>query len=148
THGLTGAIIGCGLVAAGRQVNFVSLGTGFVLPLLLTPALAVILAVSLYALFRFVRLRLGIRKEWCVCIGKSRQLVPVPQPATVILVTTANLFGLPVSTTHVSVGSLFGVGLVTRQADKRVATGILLSWVLTVPCAALTSGLVYWLMGQ
>jgi len=35
-----------------------------------------------------------------------------------------------------------------RRANTRVVTGILLSWVLTLPCAALASGLVYWLMSQ
>src|SRR5437016_1545818 len=30
THGLTGAIIGCGLVAVGNGVNFSALGKGFV----------------------------------------------------------------------------------------------------------------------
>src|ERR1700681_795191 len=34
THGITGAIVGCGLVAVGKGVNFAALGNGFVLPLL------------------------------------------------------------------------------------------------------------------
>src|SRR5438552_9210864 len=41
THALTGAIIGCGIVAAGWQVNLAALGKGFVLPLLLSPILAI-----------------------------------------------------------------------------------------------------------
>ena len=44
THGLTGAMIGSGLVAAGAEVNLQWLGKGFVLPLLLSPVLAVVLA--------------------------------------------------------------------------------------------------------
>ena len=60
---------------------------------------------------------------------------------TVILATLA---GFPISTTHVSVGALFGVGLATRQANARVVTNILLSWILTLPCAALIGGLAYW----
>src|SRR5690349_1782098 len=39
THALTGAIIGCGLVAVGSQVNLAALGQGFILPLLLSPIL-------------------------------------------------------------------------------------------------------------
>lgn len=39
----------------------------------------------------------------------------------------ASRFGLPVSTTHVSVGSLFGTGLITREANWRVGSGILMS---------------------
>src|ERR671937_1359863 len=44
THGLTGAIIGCGVIAVGPAVNFSALGTGFVLPLLLSPVLAITIA--------------------------------------------------------------------------------------------------------
>lgn len=65
--------------------------------------------------------------------------------ATGLLVTTASLFGLPVSTTHVSVGSLFGIGLTSRQADFRVVRNILLSWLITFPCAATVGALAYWL---
>ena len=43
THGLMGALIGGGLVAVGAKVNFASLGRGFVLPLLLSPFLAILL---------------------------------------------------------------------------------------------------------
>ncbi len=59
--------------------------------------------------------------------------------STAVLVLSASLFGLPVSTTHVSVGSLFGVALTTRQADLRVMRGIVLSWAITLPCAAVLS---------
>ncbi len=49
------------------------------------------------------------------------------------LVLTASWSGLPVSTTHVSCGALFGMGLVTRQADMGVLRQVVLSWVLTLP---------------
>jgi PiT family inorganic phosphate transporter len=55
---------------------------------------------------------------------------------TAALVGTASLHGLPVSTTHVSVGSLLGMGVVTRQTRWRKAGEILLAWVTTVPCGA------------
>ena len=63
--------------------------------------------------------------------------------ATGILVICASLFGLPVSTTHVSVGALFGMGVVTAQANPRVMLNIVLSWVITLPCAALLAGTVF-----
>jgi len=66
--------------------------------------------------------------------------------STGILVILASKYGLPVSTTHVSVGSLFGIGLTTGKANLRVVLGILLSWLLTMPCAALIAALVYWLI--
>ena len=62
---------------------------------------------------------------------------------TGLLVTTASIHGLPVSTTHVSVGSIFGIGTVTREADIRVVSKIVLSWVLTLPIAALFGALVF-----
>ncbi len=63
---------------------------------------------------------------------------------TGLLVTTASVHGLPVSTTHVSVGSIFGIGTVTRKVNYRVVSNILLSWVLTLPIAALIAGAIYW----
>lgn len=68
--------------------------------------------------------------------------------ATGFLVILASLFGLPVSTTHVSVGSLFGIGLATGQSNPRVMRNIALSWVVTLPCAALISAGLYALLRQ
>ena len=263
THGLTGAIVGSGFAALGGQLAFGVLGTQFLLPLLLSPVVAVLLGALLYLTFRYLRLRLGITKESCICIGIEERVVPLPQPhsvlavqraaplavafndeaqcyeryagaylglncqrtmdaahflsagvvsfarglndtpkmaallvvvpalgihwslalvalaialggilgarrvaetmsrritpmnhgqgfsanlATGILVILASTFGLPVSTTHVSVGALFGIGVTTRQANLPVVSGILLSWLLTLPCAALLSATAYWLL--
>ena len=55
----------------------------------------------------------------------------------------ASTFGLPVSTTHVAVGSLFGIGLTTGQANARVMFNIALSWIITLPCAALIGAAAY-----
>jgi inorganic phosphate transporter, PiT family len=65
---------------------------------------------------------------------------------TGILITTASIHGLPVSTTHVSVGSIFGIGTATKKADTSMVSKILLSWVLTLPVAAIISAIVYWIM--
>ena len=65
---------------------------------------------------------------------------------TGVLVTTASLHGLPVSTTHVSVGSLLGIGAGTSQINSRVSGTILVSWLLTLPVAALLSGSLFWLL--
>ncbi len=262
THSLTGAIVGSGLMAVGPHVNVAALGQQFLLPLALGPLLAVVLGGGLYVALRFVRLRLGITKEWCICVGAEQRLVPLPQPASVlsaqtvpsslavaldsetrcseryagtffgvncqhvmdtahfisagvvsfarglndtpkiaallfafealdirwsmllialamafggvlnarriaetmshkitsmnhgqgfaanlatgVLVIAASMVGLPVSTTHVSVGSLFGIGLMTRQAHAGVVASILLSWLVTLPCAAMIGGMAYW----
>ena len=65
---------------------------------------------------------------------------------TGVLVTTASVHGLPVSTTHVSVGSLFGIGTATKKADYKVIGKIVLSWVLTLPIAAIMSALIFILL--
>ena len=62
---------------------------------------------------------------------------------TGLLVTTASVHGLPVSTTHVSVGSLFGIGTVTKKANYKVIGKIILSWVLTLPIAAFMSAIIF-----
>lgn len=265
THALTGAIIGCGLVAVGPGINLTALGKGFVLPLLLSPVLAIAMAGMLYTLFHVLRVATGATKEWCLCVGAEERVVAVPQPSsafampspvaagtitltvdeqencreryagsffgigsqqimdtahflsagtvsfarglndtpkivallilwkaldfrwgfatvaavmaigglvsarevaetmsrkittmnhgqgftanltTAILVVLASLFGLPVSTTHVSVGSLFGIGLTTGKANPDVISAIVLSWLITLPCAAILAGLIYWI---
>jgi inorganic phosphate transporter, PiT family len=66
--------------------------------------------------------------------------------ATGVLVIMASLFGLPVSTTHVSVGALFGIGVITGQANPRVMMNIVLSWLITLPCAALIAAIAYALL--
>jgi PiT family inorganic phosphate transporter len=264
THALTGAIIGCGFISVGSQVNLAALGKGFVLPLLLSPVLAIAVAGLLYVIFHGARIALGLKKEWCVCIGEDERVIAMPQPnsllalravslpshltvdelancreryggnflgftsqqmvdaahflsagtvsfarglndtpkivallllwkaldiqlgfaaiattmavggllsarrvaetmshkitamnhgqgftanlATAILVVLASLFGLPVSTTHVSVGSLFGIGLMTGKANPRVISAIVLSWLITLPCAAILGGSIYWVV--
>ena len=261
THALTGAVIGCGLVAVGSQVNLAVLGKGFVLPLLLSPVLAIAVAGILYIVFHALRVATGTTKEWCICVGAEERIAAMPQPnsllalravshpshltvdelencreryggnflgltsqqvvdaahflsagtvsfarglndtpkivallllwkaldtrwgsaavaltmaiggllnarkvaetmsekittmnhgqgftanlTTAILVVLATLFGLPVSTTHVSVGSLFGIGLTTGKANLRVISAIVFSWLITLPCAAILGGLIY-----
>jgi len=260
---LTGAIIGCGLVAVGPAANLAALGKGFVLPLLVSPVLAMAVAGLLYVIFHGARIALGLKKEWCVCIGEDEHVIAMPQPnsllalravslpshltvdelencreryggnffgftsqqivdathflsagtvsfarglndtpkivallllwkaldihwgfaaiattmavggllstrrvaetmshkitamnhgqgftanlTTAILVVFASVFGLPVSTTHVSVGSLFGIGLTTGKANPRVISAIVLSWLITLPCAAILGSSIYWI---
>jgi PiT family inorganic phosphate transporter len=55
---------------------------------------------------------------------------------TSLLVIGASRFGVPVSTTHVSCGSLFGIGITTGAGRWRTISGIIGAWVLTLPLAA------------
>lgn len=261
THGLTGALIGAGAIAAGTNLDLSVLSSEFFAPLLISPLLAVAITVALYKGLHELTAKLGITKESCICVGEG-QFAPVAcidasaiaaaRPGQVVTVTvgtatdcvdkyaghvfgisvqrlidachylsagavsfarglndtpkivalilmvraldihlgvvaiavamavggllnarkvaytmskkiarmndgqalTANMvtgflvifashLGLPVSTTHVSVGAITGVGIVNGSAGKGVLAGILLSWVLTLPIAAAISAAVY-----
>ena len=267
THALTGALAGAGFVLAGTDLNLSALGSAFFLPLLISPLLAVFLTMLLYKLAHVATLRLGIKKQSCVCVGAgeaaagtalsgsgitasigpatmlwptmsigtapecaskysgqvfgitaqnvvdrlhylsaaslsfARGLNDTPKIAGLLLslkaldikvsmltiaasmtlgglmhahrvaetmskkiskmndgqALTANLvtsmlvigaskLGMPVSTTHVSVGAITGVGLVNGTADKSVLSTIMLSWIATLPVAAASAGLVAWLL--
>jgi PiT family inorganic phosphate transporter len=62
--------------------------------------------------------------------------------ATVVL---ASKTGLPVSTTHIAVGAVMGVGLARGigALDLRVIGNIVVSWVVTLPAGALLSALFF-----
>ena len=64
------------------------------------------------------------------------------------LVLLASPLGLPVSTTHVTCGALFGIGAVTGQARWRVIASILTAWVTTLPVAALLGAACYFALGK
>ncbi len=262
THSLTGALVGTGLIAVGQQVNFAILGSKFVLPLLISPFIAAILAGFGYPVFSYLRKKFGVHRESTLYLGKtgdaklapsenlvysmnsdkssikklskpsqsatltytgeiwgisaqkvldaahffsagvvsfarglndtpkivalllafealgiqysmlivgiamaigglinarkvaetmSKKITPLnagqgftANIATGLLVVFASRLGMPVSTTHVSVGSLFGIGTATGGINKKMMLEILSSWVLTLPIAAILSALVFW----
>ena len=54
-------------------------------------------------------------------------------------------WGMPISTTLASVGSIIGVG-VSKDRDtvsSRIILKIIGAWVFTVPCAAVICGAIY-----
>ncbi|MEK9629347.1 MAG: inorganic phosphate transporter [Nitrospinota bacterium] len=52
---------------------------------------------------------------------------------TGILVLGASRLGVPVSTTHVSCGSIFGIGAVSKNINLEILYQVLLAWVTTLP---------------
>ncbi len=248
THALTGALVGAGVTAAGTaHVKFAALGSGVLLPLLLSPIISLVFTLAVYPLV--VRLgRLAGNRD-CVCIDEpqgvalapagpsgaafvsavpavrwasaaecqtgaevarwnlsdslhwlsgaaisfarglndtpkiaalllvasatavklhylgaalaialggllgaarvartmSREITPMATPEAVganLVAATLVLFAsgwvLPVSTTHVTSGSLFGIGLLRhREADWSRVRDISLSWLATLPLGAL-----------
>ena len=57
------------------------------------------------------------------------------------LVIGASWLGMPVSTTHVSCGSLFGIGAVTGRGHWGVIGQIVGAWVITLPVAGMLGAL-------
>ncbi len=58
------------------------------------------------------------------------------------LVIGASLLGSPVSTTHCSTGAIFGIGVWSGSADRKVVAGIVLAWVATLPVAAILAATI------
>jgi PiT family inorganic phosphate transporter len=62
--------------------------------------------------------------------------------STSALVFAASPLGLPVSTTQVACGALFGIATGNRQGNRRTIVMIALAWLLTLPCAAIASATI------
>lgn len=62
-----------------------------------------------------------------------------------LVIFSATLLALPVSTTHVVSGSIMGVGSAKRVSAVRWITAqqMVIAWVLTIPCAAVVGAFAY-----
>ena len=83
-----------------------------------------------------------IGKEVIQTVGKGlAELHPssgfAAELAAASVVMAASVFGLPVSSTHILVGAVLGIGLVNRNANWKMMKPIALAWVVTLPAAAL-----------
>jgi phosphate/sulfate permease len=65
--------------------------------------------------------------------------------ASGVLVATATVFAVPISTTHVTTASIMGVGATRRLSAVRwgIAGNIVVGWVLTLPAAAAAAAVAY-----
>ena len=62
---------------------------------------------------------------------------------TSFLVIFASRLGMPVSTTHVSCGALFGIGTATSKAHFKTISSIIASWIITLPVAMTLSAVLF-----
>jgi PiT family inorganic phosphate transporter len=62
---------------------------------------------------------------------------------TSAIVVGASRFGMPVSTTHVSCGGLFGIGAVTGQGRWNTILKIMAAWVTTLPMGGVLGAASY-----
>ncbi len=211
THALVGGLVGAGLAQSSGNIDLGNLGSGFVLPLLVSPFMSAGLGLIAYLVIRkfkrgrkpkqsdageeavtgrFPRFldRLHLISASSICFARGvndapklaalligTSLVDGTQAAlgvtiamavggwllsrrvaetmslkinhldttqgvsanliTACLVLFASRLGLPVSTTHVSVGSIIGTGAAAGTLDLSVARNVLLSWLATLPIA-------------
>ncbi len=62
---------------------------------------------------------------------------------TSVIVILASLMKLPVSTTHVSVGTIFGLSFITKIFDKKLVMNIIYSWIFTLPISGIFSIFIF-----
>lgn len=62
-----------------------------------------------------------------------------------IVLFTASLLGIPVSTTHTITGAIIGAGVARRTSAVRwgTASNVVVAWVITIPCSAAVGALFY-----
>ncbi|MBF8757778.1 inorganic phosphate transporter [Pseudomonas guariconensis] len=85
-------------------------------------------------------------------IGKTHLSYAQGASAEVVAMCTigaADLFGLPVSTTHVLSSGVAGTMVANGSGiQRRTLLNLLMAWVLTLPAAMLLAGCLYWLLCQ
>ncbi len=224
THALVGGLTGAGLVS-GSALHWSALGSGFMLPLLVSPLLSATIAFGIYGGAKLIQRQFapayaggitangpgniepnsailnGTHIASAVAICFARAVNDTPKLAalmmgagilssvnsalaataamvaggwllsrrvaetmslkisdispvqgvtanlvTAALVLTASRFSLPVSTTHVSVGSIIGSGVSAGRVDLSAIRSVLLSWVVTLPMSAALAAIVGWLV--
>ena len=97
THGLLGALVGAG-ISAGSTIQFGQLMAAFIIPLLLSPVLALVSTAILYPVLSRLRVRMGVIPESCVCL-ESTVAVPVCVPQGVVAANQVAPVSLRVGTT-------------------------------------------------
>ena len=67
--------------------------------------------------------------------------------ASGVMIATATVFAVPVSTTHITTTSIMGVGATRRLSAVRwgIASNIVLAWIVTLPAAGAVAALAYYL---
>jgi phosphate/sulfate permease len=140
--------IGHGLQDAQKTMGIITLALvtagvidSFVVPLWVIFTAAAAISLGTYAGGYRIMRTLGRRIiQLTPAAGFSAQTV-----ASGVMVATATVFAVPVSTTHITTGSIMGVGATRRLSAVRwgVAGNIVLAWVITLPAAGCVAAVVY-----
>ncbi len=83
-----------------------------------------------------------IGKEVIKTVGKDlTQMHPASgfsaELSAAAVVMLASTFGIPVSSTHILIGAVLGIGVVNKQTNWKLMKPIALAWVITLPAAGL-----------
>ncbi|WP_313296329.1 inorganic phosphate transporter [Pseudomonas sp.] len=109
---------------------------------------AVALALGLGTLVGWKRIVVTVGEK----IGKTHLSYAQGASAEMVAMCTigaADMFGLPVSTTHVLSSGVAGTMIANGSGiQKRTLINLLLAWVLTLPAAMLLAAGLYWLLNQ
>ncbi len=100
-----------------------------------SPVLAVVLVAGFIGLGGILNARRVAEKMSLEITSMNHAQGFFANAVTSLLVIFASKWGLPVSTTHVSCGALFGIGAATGKANWKTIAGILASWLITLPTA-------------
>ena len=140
-HGSNDVANGIGPMAAAIQIietRAVSSGSAVTPFMLLLGGIGIVIGLATYGY-----------KVMATIGNKITQLTPTRgYAATVaasIVVVAASGIGMPVSTTQIAVGAVIGVGIARGigALDLRVIAGIFLSWLITVPIAAILAAMIF-----
>lgn len=66
--------------------------------------------------------------------------------AAAAVVLLASILGLPVSSTHILIGAVLGIGVVNSQTNWGLMKPIAMAWIITIPAAAGMSAAVFWVL--
>lgn len=68
--------------------------------------------------------------------------------AAAAVVMGASSLGLPVSSTHILVGAVLGIGIVNKNTNWKLMRPIALAWVITLPVSAFFSALSFMILSK
>jgi PiT family inorganic phosphate transporter len=133
------------LAAIGTYQSDLEQGTRFI-PLWVKVAVAIALGLGTMVGWRRIVVTVGER------IGKSHMTYGMGAAAEIVAavtIMTADMFALPVSTTHILSSGVAGASVASGAGlQARTITNMAMAWILTLPAAMLLSGGLYWIMLQ
>jgi len=68
--------------------------------------------------------------------------------AAASVVLLASMLGIPVSSTHILIGAVLGIGLVNAQANWALMKPIALAWIITLPASAILSSIFFLVLSK